>query len=168
MVDLTGPMLCPAVVAAIAVLVVVGLEDFASFRIGDDRIAAIAALALTARASAGGPGELFSGAVSGSLVLSGALAAVAAHARWRGTVGMGGGDVKLLAALTVLFGASALGPILLTAAVMAIPSVVWRLTRGGCARSSGIAFAPYLVIAAVALQIAVWVAGRPWQYVVAA
>ena len=63
---------------------------------------------------------------------------------WRGRVGLGGGDAKLLAALGAWLGLEGLAPVILTAALLALG---FALLSGLKRREDALAFGPWLALA---------------------
>ncbi|WAJ27828.1 prepilin peptidase [Antarcticirhabdus aurantiaca] len=109
--------------------------------------AAIAALGLLAAVLPGGVPLLASRLLDAGLVGGLLLALRALHRRRRGTVGLGLGDVKLLAAGTLWLGLSGLFLALLLACVAALLQVaVLRVAGRPVGRATRLRFGPHLAL----------------------
>lgn len=128
------------------VLSVVCVKDIAERRIPDLANLAIALLGL-ARLAVLDParlsGRLFDAALAGALLL--ALRWV--HRRWRGTVGLGLGDVKFLAAATLWTGFAGLTLLVLVASLAALAALALAALGGRrVGRATRIPFGPFLAL----------------------
>ena len=110
-------------------------------------------LAVGGIAVAGNVPEHALGAIAGW----GSFAILAALYRWRrGTVGLGGGDAKLMGAIGAWLGPSHLPMVVLVAAVFGLVFVGVTMFRDGWAGERRLAFGPFLSFSAWFLDFWVW------------
>jgi len=135
------PSLWGPLIAVGWLLVFLAVYDLATLRLPDAGSGMIAAGGLLIAAWRG---DLEPQLLVGTVVLVVLLGVTRAFAAARGRVGLGGGDVKLLAALATWTGAT-LTPVALVLAASA--ALVWMATQGTLRTQARLAFGPFIAAA---------------------
>lgn len=161
--DAPPPALDAACLAVLATALVVASATDLERRVVPNGCVVAAALSGTLRAAA--RGELAHALAGALVVLAVMLGAALLSLRARGEPGVGGGDVKLLAAVATWVGPAA--GLAVVAAACALGVLWWLAARGvslalgrGAPRGEGIALAPAIALAALTVVLLPLWAGR--------